>query len=142
MQSSPGRDSTQLDGLEVYLLGIVGAQPQLGGHGDVLRVAAGALAWQLLQAGDYHEAMLRLLFPYLSIKQDQAELALKFRATLGRGGNSRGTPPSIIKLREAYRKQLSAMKRGKVIELDGSEQELENQMESQLALPSFDTLPQ
>ena len=67
--------------------------------------------WQIY--GREAEMLLRLVLPYLDIKREQAEVALKFRATVDKqGGGGRVTPSSIIRQREAYAQQLHALKRG------------------------------
>ena len=55
------------------------------------------------------ETVLNLILPYLDIKKDQAEIAVRFMATKGTGGRRR-TPQSVLDLREQYRQALQDAK--------------------------------
>lgn len=49
------------------------------------------------------EQFLRLIYPYLVIKKEQADLIFKYRATFDKSRECRkGVPPKILKLREQY----------------------------------------
>jgi hypothetical protein len=66
----------------------------------------------------YAADLLATILPYLILKKNQAELALRFQATMrpreiaaGKGvGRYMKTPLELVELRESYKQQLSAMK--------------------------------
>ena len=51
------------------------------------------------------EHVLNLILPYLDIKQDQAEIAIRFMETKGTGGRRR-TPQHVLDLRDQYKQEL------------------------------------
>ena len=55
------------------------------------------------------EKLLNLILPYLDMKRDQAEIALAFMKTKGKGGRRR-TPQSVLDLREQYKQALQDAK--------------------------------
>ena len=78
------------------------------------------------------ETMLRAMLPYLDIKHDQAELALQFMGTKGRGGR-RANPPGLLRLRDHYKDALSDAKREEA-ELPEELREYQRLLDSQLLL--------
>ena len=64
--------------------------------------------WRLMDR--QAEAMLRMMMPYLDIKKPQAEIAIRFMTTKGKGG-CRRTPKGILLLREQYSQMLKDAKR-------------------------------
>ena len=64
--------------------------------------------WRLMDR--QAEAMLRMMLPYLDIKKDQAEIAIRFMRTKGTGG-PRPTSRGILSLREQYSQMLKDAKR-------------------------------
>jgi len=69
-------------------------------------------SWHWRIHGAAAEQLLILLLPYLDIKHEEAEIALRFRKTkkLPHPG-SRGTPQAVIALREEYKQMLHTAKR-------------------------------
>jgi len=92
--------------------------------------------WQM--SGRQAEAVLRKVLPYLDIKREQAEIAIKFRTTAGRQGGIGGrrvNPSGIIRLRERYAQQLRALKReGDPLSLEPEQATLEAQYQAQMGL--------
>jgi len=78
------------------------------------------------------EKMLKMMLPYLDIKKEQAEIALSFMRTKGRGGR-RATPAGLLHLREHYKDALSGMKREDA-ELPKELHEYQQLLDSQLVL--------
>ena len=79
------------------------------------------------------EGLLRMMVPYLDIKQVQAEIALRFMGTKKRGGSCRPTSQGVLQIREHYKNLLHEAKKGKpepVPEID----EWESLVDSQLCL--------
>ena len=56
------------------------------------------------------EKMLNLLLPYLQIKRQQAEVALRFQRTKGHYGGPHSTPQVILKEREQLKQLLHDLK--------------------------------
>ena len=78
------------------------------------------------------ESMLRMMLPYLDIKHEQAEMAIKFMQTKGTGGR-RGIPAGILRLREHYKQALHELK-AEEAELPPELKEYERIANSQLCL--------
>ena len=55
------------------------------------------------------ESLLNLILPYLDMKKDQAQIAIDFMGTKGKGGRRR-TPQSVLDLREQYKQALQDAK--------------------------------
>jgi len=80
------------------------------------------------------EAILLMIRDYLDIKKGQADIALKFMQTKGKGG-PHATPGGILKLREHYKQQLhSAKHEGDMIEPCEETRQYEQLVNSQLEL--------
>jgi len=81
------------------------------------------------------EAILLMMRDYLDIKQKQADIALKFMQTKGKGG-PHATPTGILRLREHYKQQLHRAKRdvGSLIDAEQDITRLEIALNSQLRL--------
>jgi len=80
------------------------------------------------------ESILRMMLPYLYIKKEQAEIAIRFMQTKGTG-NPHGTPLGIIRLREQYSQMLKDAKRGGSEDTDTEQvDEYEALVNSQLSL--------
>lgn len=81
-------------------------------HKGISNIAKIKRSWHWRIHGAAAEELLTILLPYLDIKREQAEVALRFRETkkLPHPG-ARGTPPAIVALREEYKQRLHALKR-------------------------------
>ena len=70
-------------------------------HEDIVSRKRHCYRW--VMHTDLQDKVLPLLLPYLTIKKEQAELAIEFRKTISSGHRKGGLPPEVFQKREELR---------------------------------------
>jgi hypothetical protein len=68
----------------------------------------GAYQWRI--SSKQAETFLRSILKFMMVKRDQAEIALRFRETVGKRGGDGRLSAEVVQLREEYRRQLQVAK--------------------------------